>query len=169
MWRLFLTDLCSACYAAGLPSFPVPSSSSLPPPVPLLYGVSEAIFPHQPFWPKSVHLCGYWQLDDKWLPALNAQLVELIKGLPHPVLYAGFGSMEHYIEESGWVHFVATIDNGVLHSWASELCHVFSSVQVIISVHTPPLPTWWAPPQGILQPQHTILHYHTMDWLRASH
>lgn len=122
MWRLFLTDLSSACSAAALPSFPIPvpptlptsSPLPLPAPTPLLYGVSEAVFPRQPFWPKSIHLSGYWQLREAWLPELPEHLVQLVGQLSPPVLYIGFGSMEPFLETDQWVQAIAVIDEGKL-------------------------------------------------------
>lgn len=117
MWRLFLTDLTSACSATGLPAFPVPvplppSHPPLPPPTPLLYGVSEAVFPRQPFWPESVQLCGYWQLSEQWLPSLSDELVQLVGQLSPPLLYIGFGSMESFLKTDSWLHAIAVIDEG---------------------------------------------------------
>ena len=106
MWRLFLSDLTSACSAAGLPADLLRVSS------PLLYGVSDSVLPHQPFWPSSVHLCGYWQLQQQWLPALSHELVEIVSSSRSPVLYIGFGSMEHYLSIEQWLHAITVIDKG---------------------------------------------------------
>ena len=107
MWRLFLSDLTSACSVAGLPADHTRVAS-----IPLLYGISDCVLPRQPYWPASVHLCGYWQLQQQWLPSLSDDLVVMVSGLPSPVLYVGFGSMEHYLTTDQWLHAITIIDTG---------------------------------------------------------
>ena len=61
----------------------------------------------------SVELCGYW------IPPANLQLspdpslVTLIEGISSPLLYVGFGSMESYMVDVAWPHFLATLQEGV--------------------------------------------------------
>ena len=53
MWRMFLDDYGSTCESLGLPTLPLSldSTGALPPPTPLLYGISPLVIPRQPYWP----------------------------------------------------------------------------------------------------------------------
>ena len=57
MWRLFLSDFGQACEAVGIPSVPLAAASQethaqLPPPTPLLYGISPTVMARQSYWPE---------------------------------------------------------------------------------------------------------------------
>ncbi|AOD16293.1 glycosyltransferase [Xanthomonas fragariae] len=57
----------------------------------VLYGYSAHLCPRPPDWPKSVQICGFWQLPQpQWQPP--AALQAFLKAGPPP-LYIGFGSM----------------------------------------------------------------------------
>jgi sterol 3beta-glucosyltransferase len=60
--------------------------------LPVFYGYSPTVLAKPPDWPSSVHVTGYWFLDQtaEWEPP--ADLVEFLKAGPPPV-YIGFGSM----------------------------------------------------------------------------
>jgi len=53
MWRLFLDDLGDACASVGLQNVPFLRDTQvfLPPPTPLLYGISPSLLRQQAFWP----------------------------------------------------------------------------------------------------------------------
>ena len=53
MWRMFLDDIGSVCESLGLPLLPfsLDHSGALPPPIPLLYGISPSLISRQPWWP----------------------------------------------------------------------------------------------------------------------
>jgi sterol 3beta-glucosyltransferase len=61
-------------------------------PVPVLYSYSRHVVPVPADWPDSVHVTGYWFLDDapNWQPP--AALLNFLDGGTSPV-YIGFGSM----------------------------------------------------------------------------
>jgi sterol 3beta-glucosyltransferase len=61
-------------------------------PVPVLYFYSPHVIPRPADWPASVHVTGYWFLDDRsgWTPP--ADLTRFLADGPAPV-YVGFGSM----------------------------------------------------------------------------
>ncbi|WP_345435961.1 glycosyltransferase [Actinoallomurus vinaceus] len=59
--------------------------------VPVLACFSEALVPRPPDWPSSVHVTGYWFLDEpSWTP--DPRLADFLASGPPPV-YVGFGSM----------------------------------------------------------------------------
>ncbi|GAB3958489.1 glycosyltransferase [Actinoallomurus acanthiterrae] len=59
--------------------------------VPVLACFSEALVPRPPDWPPSVHVTGYWFLDEpSWTP--DPRLTDFLASGPPPV-YVGFGSM----------------------------------------------------------------------------
>jgi sterol 3beta-glucosyltransferase len=60
--------------------------------VPVLYCYSPQVIPSPADWPASVHVTGYWFLDDRsgWIPP--ADLTRFLADGPAPV-YVGFGSM----------------------------------------------------------------------------
>jgi sterol 3beta-glucosyltransferase len=115
MWRLFLDDFGQATEAVGLPSIPFLNSSgcvpsSLPPPTPLIYGISPHVLQSQPYWPPSVCLSGYWPLDERYLSPPTADDVRIVSSLQSPILYAGFGSMED-VYEIEWKKMVKLLAN----------------------------------------------------------
>jgi UDP:flavonoid glycosyltransferase YjiC (YdhE family) len=62
--------------------------------MPVLYGYSPSVLPPPPDWGESVHVTGYWFLNEteEWVPP--PALVEFLQAGPPPV-YVGFGSMGH--------------------------------------------------------------------------
>ncbi len=60
--------------------------------IPVLYGFSEHVVPRPPDWPSSMHVTGYWFLeeDGSWTPPPDLQT--FLEAGPPPV-YVGFGSM----------------------------------------------------------------------------
>lgn len=61
-------------------------------PIPLLYGFSQHVIPAPADWDDTVHVTGYWFLDQPavWQPPV--ELVQFLQAGPPPV-YVGFGSM----------------------------------------------------------------------------
>lgn len=59
---------------------------------PVLYGYSELVVPKPLDWPSSIHITGYWFLDEPevWQPPVG--LEDFLNAGPPPV-YIGFGSM----------------------------------------------------------------------------
>lgn len=104
MWRLFLDDMGNFREAIGLPSCPLLAQDGavvvpLPPPTPLLIGVSPAVVDPPGYWPSSVRIVGSCVAttaagrDDDG-PAPPA--IRLLKDGRRPVCI-GFGSMEHIV------------------------------------------------------------------------
>jgi UDP:flavonoid glycosyltransferase YjiC (YdhE family) len=60
--------------------------------MPVFNGYSPTVLPKPPDWPESVHVTGYWFLDQliDWEPP--TELVDFLDSGPAPV-YVGFGSM----------------------------------------------------------------------------
>lgn len=60
--------------------------------LPVFYGYSPAVLERPPDWPSSIHVTGYWFLDQAtgWEP--GADLIDFLAAGPPPV-YVGFGSM----------------------------------------------------------------------------
>ena len=132
MWRLFLNDLSEACEAAGLPSFPLLTSSlsELSPPL-LLYGISPSIVQRQPYWPDSVHLCGFWQLPCGWDLPVSKTLQELVKQVNGELVYIGFGSMEDYVEDCYWERLLTVLNEGNM----KIVCCVYKSFKGVGAVN----------------------------------
>jgi UDP:flavonoid glycosyltransferase YjiC (YdhE family) len=61
---------------------------------PLIFGISQHVYPRPRDWPKHHYLTGYWFLEpvSKWKPP--AELVDFLDDGTPPV-YVGFGSMPH--------------------------------------------------------------------------
>ncbi len=78
----------------GLPALPFlsPARTFRELGLPVLYGYSPTVLERPPDWPSSVHVTGYWFLDQTtgWDP--SSELVEFLEAGPPPV-YVGFGSM----------------------------------------------------------------------------
>jgi sterol 3beta-glucosyltransferase len=78
----------------GLPPLPFlsPARTLRDAGLPVLYGYSPEVLAKPPDWPSSVHVTGYWFLDQTaaWEPP--ADLVAFLAAGPPPV-YVGFGSM----------------------------------------------------------------------------
>ena len=122
MWRLFLDDISTACDTAGVQSFPLPYPDtagtsplwSLPRPTPLLYGVSPILAHREPFWPESVHVCGFWKLPKEWCAEIvDRELQTFIdRHGDSRLVYTGFGSMERYMDGINWNKLLHTFDKG---------------------------------------------------------
>eukprot|EP00731_Ephydatia_muelleri_P016790 Em0009g1214a len=110
MWRLFLNDFSDICEALHIPSLPFSTPTGLlPPPVPLLYGVSPLIVQRQSYWPNSVELTGYWTLPESLQEPPHPDLVSLLS--TSQPLYIGFGSMEAYLGDINWSSILERFEN----------------------------------------------------------
>ena len=63
MWRLFLDDFGQAAEAVGIQGIPFLEKDgrvprTLPPPTPLIYGISPHVLQRQPYWPERFVRCG---------------------------------------------------------------------------------------------------------------
>ena len=73
MWRLFLDDYGEVCQSLGLSHcVPFPSAAqTLPPPTPLLYGISPTLIPRQPYWPQryslAYHISNFGSSNDSYI------------------------------------------------------------------------------------------------------
>ena len=119
MWRLFMDDLSKACHSVDLTCFSAysHSSPSFSEITPLLYGISSSVFSRQPYWPTSVHLCGFWRLPKEWEPVPEPRLVTLVEETSQSasLIYAGFGSMESYAPDVHWNSVLDNIHQGTVH------------------------------------------------------
>ena len=61
---------------------------------------------------RSVSLCGYWSLPPHFYPAPDSSVMALLRSLPTPPLYIGFGSMETYLLDMDWSQLFATLEEG---------------------------------------------------------
>lgn len=113
MWRLFLNDFSDVCSILNIPSLPFTTPTGfLPPPVPLLYGVSPLIVQRQSYWPDSVELAGYWTLPGSLQEPPHPELVRLLSASkPSQILYIGFGSMEAYMADIDWTSVLEKFEN----------------------------------------------------------
>jgi sterol 3beta-glucosyltransferase len=80
----------------GLPPYPFKGLRPQLPSMryPIIYGFSPSVVSKPPDWADSVHVSGYWFLDQQkdWQP--HAELVDFIKD-GEPPIYIGFGSMNN--------------------------------------------------------------------------
>lgn len=122
MWRLFLNDLSAACDSIGICPFPIPYPTtasplqwSLPPPTPLIFGLSPSLVPREQYWPESVELCGFWKLPASWLPVkhLDDHVQSFIDSHRGRLVYTGFGSMERYMTDTDWTKLMGIFDEGM--------------------------------------------------------
>ena len=95
MWHSFRrADTIARQKVLGLPPAPFWGPYKAEPlrNMPVLYGYSPSVLPPPPDWGDSIHVTGYWFLDEaeEWTPP--PALVEFLQAGPPPV-YVGFGSM----------------------------------------------------------------------------
>ncbi len=80
-----------------------PSPPPLPRATPLLYGISDRLLPPLPYWPASVHVCGFWlrasEPEPHAPPPLPAALCDALFGPPVGPLYVGLGSVSPLLLE----------------------------------------------------------------------
>lgn len=112
-----MDDLSRACSSAGLNSFSAyPYSarcfSDIPP---LLYGISSSLCSREPYWPSSVHLCGFWRLPEQWELVPEPSLVTLVEESSQSatLIYTGYGSMESYAPNVNWTIVLGNIHQGM--------------------------------------------------------
>lgn len=118
MWRLFLSDFGQACEAVGIPSVPLAAASQethaqLPPPTPLLYGISPTVMARQSYWPESVSLSGFWTPPAMLHLSPDSALVSLVEAASSPLVYVGFGSMERYLLDVSWEGFFQALESAL--------------------------------------------------------
>ena len=179
MWRLFLDDYGSVCESLGLPPLPLSlnCSGTLPPPTPLLYGISPSVISRQPYWPDryiaslvlalcftscsslarhipSVSLCGFWSLPPHFYPTLDPGVTALLHSFSTSPLYVGFGSMESYLLDMDWTALFVTLEEG---KWVCSTCtniviafETYFSSPKTCNKCTVPMSGEWSSPASLL-------------------
>eukprot|EP00824_Muranothrix_gubernata_P011525 TRINITY_DN24984_c0_g1_i1.p1 TRINITY_DN24984_c0_g1~~TRINITY_DN24984_c0_g1_i1.p1 ORF type:complete len:483 (-),score=70.42 TRINITY_DN24984_c0_g1_i1:6-1247(-) len=109
MWRIFLDDHGAWREKLGLPPCPFLDQEGavrLPPPIPLLYGITELLVERPSHWPVSAQLCGIWPSLEDVHPEMNDSYPppDALRWLHHPnekdalwrcpIVVVSFGSMD---------------------------------------------------------------------------
>jgi UDP:flavonoid glycosyltransferase YjiC (YdhE family) len=100
MWPLFAEDVCRwRRRHLFLPEVPFQPLRTLPPPTPLLYGISPHVLARPGYWPASVECTGFWHLPDphsrtdaSLVPPALCAFLDTQRSANTPVVYFGFGS-----------------------------------------------------------------------------
>lgn len=92
---------------------------------------------------RSVHLCGFWNLQPSLYSTPDSSVTTLLSSVPDPLLYVGFGSMESFLPDVDWTSFFTILDKG---EYSTNICVfqcLLSSSRDARNVCTVPMSRKW--------------------------